>query len=58
MKQTMYETIINCIFVFMKRMVIPVNTALAAEVSASSKTAAGVVASVGQVGLHMRLHFC
>ena len=26
MNQTMYETIINCIFVFMKKMVIPVNT--------------------------------
>ena len=28
MNQTMYETIINCIFVFMKEMVIPVNTDL------------------------------
>ena len=28
MNQTMYETIINRIFVFMKKMVIPVNTAL------------------------------
>ena len=28
MNQTMYETIINCIFVFMKKMVIPVNTEL------------------------------
>ena len=26
MNQTMYETILNCIFVFMKKIVIPVNT--------------------------------
>ena len=26
MNQTIYETIINCIVVFMKKMVIPVNT--------------------------------
>ena len=26
MNQTMYETIINCIFVFMMKIVIPVNT--------------------------------
>ena len=26
MNQTVYETIINCIFVFIKEMVIPVNT--------------------------------
>ena len=43
-KQTMYETIINCIFVFMKKIVIPVNTAFEGQ----------VIEALISVGVHLK----